>query len=132
MGTRSIAYLNYIYTNACSMGNKQEELEAIAQQENHDIDAIMETWWVTHTTGVLDGCKLFRRDRQRRRGGGVAPYVRECFDCLDDGGDDRVECLWLRIRGKAKGDIPVGVCYRPPNQDEEADETVYKNLQDIS
>ena len=30
--------------------------------------------------------------------------------------------LWVRIRGKAnKADIMVGVCYRPPNQDEEAD-----------
>ena len=32
-----------IYTNARSMGNKQEELEAIVQRENYDIVAIMET-----------------------------------------------------------------------------------------
>ena len=30
----SIAQLKCICTNACSMGNKQEELEAIVQQEN--------------------------------------------------------------------------------------------------
>jgi len=43
-----------------------------------------------------------RRDRQGRRGGGVALYVRESFDCLElDDGDERVECLWVRIRGKA-------------------------------
>ncbi|GAB0183074.1 hypothetical protein GRJ2_000772700 [Grus japonensis] len=41
---RSIAQLKCIYTNARSMGNKQEELEAIVQWENHDIVAIMETW----------------------------------------------------------------------------------------
>ena len=35
----------FIYTSACSMGNKQEELEAIVQQENYDIVAITETWW---------------------------------------------------------------------------------------
>lgn len=32
-----------IYTNAHSMGNKQEELEAIVQLENCDIAAITET-----------------------------------------------------------------------------------------
>ncbi|GAB0206513.1 hypothetical protein GRJ2_003116900 [Grus japonensis] len=120
----SVAQLKYIYTNACSMGNKQEELEAIVQQENYDIVAIMETWWDDSHNGsaAMDGYKLFRRDRQGRRGSGVALYVRECFDCLElNDGDDRVECLWVRIRGKAnKADIMVGVCYRPPNQDEEA------------
>ena len=60
----------------------------------------------------MDGYKLFRRDRQGSRGGGVALYVRECFDCLElNDGDDRVECLWVRIKGKAnKADIAVGVC----------------------
>ncbi|KAK4827481.1 hypothetical protein QYF61_018781 [Mycteria americana] len=35
--------------------------------------------------------------------------------------DDKVKCLRVRMRGKAnKADILLGVCYRPPNQDEEA------------
>ncbi|KAK4825828.1 LOW QUALITY PROTEIN: hypothetical protein QYF61_002951 [Mycteria americana] len=56
------------------MGNKQEELEAIMQLENYDIVAITETWWDdSHNwSAALDGYKLFRRDRQGRRGGGVA------------------------------------------------------------
>ncbi|KAK4810854.1 hypothetical protein QYF61_008826 [Mycteria americana] len=113
----SIAQLKGIYTNARSMGNKQEELEAIVQLENYDIVAITET-----------------RDRQGRRGSGIALYVRECFDCLElDDGDERVECLWVRVRGKAKkADIMVGVCYRPPNQDEEADEIFCKQLGEVS
>ncbi|GAB0176377.1 hypothetical protein GRJ2_000102900 [Grus japonensis] len=37
------------------------------------------------------------------------------------------------MRGKAnKADVMVGVCYRPPNQDEEADEIVYKQLGEVS
>ncbi|GAB0205446.1 hypothetical protein GRJ2_003010200 [Grus japonensis] len=40
----SVAQLKCIYTNAHSMGNKQEELEAIVQQENYHIVTIMETW----------------------------------------------------------------------------------------
>ncbi|GAB0207710.1 hypothetical protein GRJ2_003236700 [Grus japonensis] len=51
---------------------------------------------------------------------------------LDDG-DERVECLWVRIRGKTnKADIIVGDCYRPCNQDEEADEIFYKQLGEVS
>ena len=82
----------------------------------------------------MDGYKLFRRDKQGRRGGGVALYVRECCDCLElNDGDDRVECLWVRIRERAnKADVMVGVYYRPPSQDEEADEIFYKQLGEVS
>ena len=136
-GAGLIAQLKCIYFNASSMGNKQEELEAIVQQENYDLGAITEMpWWddLHNWSAAMDGYELFRRDRQGRRGGGVALYVRECFDCLEpDDGDDRVECLWVRIRGKAnKADIMVGVCYRPPNQDEEADEIFSKQLGEVS
>ncbi|KAK4831196.1 hypothetical protein QYF61_015928 [Mycteria americana] len=134
--TRTTAQLKCLYTNARSMGNKQEELEAIVHQENYDMVAIMETWWDdSHNwSAAMDGYKLFRRDRKGRRGGGVALNVRECSDSLKlNDGDDRVECLWVRIRGKAnKADIVVGVCYRPPNQDEETDELFYKQLGEAS
>ncbi|KAK4816845.1 hypothetical protein QYF61_023967 [Mycteria americana] len=130
------AQLQCLYTNARSMGNKQEELETIVHQENYDMVAITETWWDdSHNwSAVMDGYKLFRRDRRGRTGGGVALYVRECPDSLElDDGDDRVECLWVRIRGKVnKADIVVGVCYRPPNQDEETDELFYKQLGEAS
>ncbi|MBW6965411.1 hypothetical protein KXS24_24935, partial [Salmonella enterica subsp. enterica serovar Weltevreden] len=36
---------------------------------------------------------------------------------------------WVKIRGRTdKADILVGICYRPPNQDEEADELFYEQL----
>lgn len=80
----SLAQLNCIYTNAYSTGNNQEDLEATVYQENGDIVAILETPWDgSHNWGVtLDGYKLFGRDRLRRREGGVALYIMECFDCL--------------------------------------------------
>ncbi|KAK4822039.1 hypothetical protein QYF61_006952 [Mycteria americana] len=134
--TWTTAQLKCLYTNARSMGNKQEELEAIVHQENYDTVAIMETWWDdSHNWSVaMDGYKLFRRGRRDRRGGEVALYVRESLDSLElDDGDDRVECLWVRIRGKAnKADIVVGVCYRPPNQDKETGELFYKQLGEAS
>ncbi|PKU28576.1 rna-directed dna polymerase from mobile element jockey-like [Limosa lapponica baueri] len=39
------AELKCLYTNAHSMGNKQEELEAIMLLERYDIVAITEPWW---------------------------------------------------------------------------------------
>ena len=78
-------------------------------------------------SAAVNGYKPFRRDRQGRKGSGVALYVKESFDCLElDDGDDRVECLWVRVRAKVnKADIMVGVCYRPPNQDGGADKILY-------
>jgi len=47
--------------------------------------------------------------------------------------DDRVESLWVRIKGNAnKTDIIMGVCYRTPNQDEEVDKTLYRQLGEVS
>ena len=82
----------------------------------------------------MDGYKLFRRDRHGRRGSGVALYARECFNYLElNDGDDRVGCLWVKIRGNSKkADIMVGVCYRPPNQDEEVNEIFCKQLGEVS
>ena len=114
------------------MGNKQEELEAIVQQASYDLVAITETWWDrSHDwSAAMDGYKLFRKDRQGRRGGGVALYVKECFEVTEFmTGDNNVESLWVRIRGRAdKADILVGICYRPPSQDEETDEVFYEQL----
>lgn len=41
--------------------------------------------------------------------------------------------FWVKLRGKAiKADILVGVCYSPPNQDEETDEIFSKGLGEVS
>ncbi|PKU38005.1 rna-directed dna polymerase from mobile element jockey-like [Limosa lapponica baueri] len=104
-----LAQLECIYTNARSMGNKQEELEATIEQENYDTVAITETWWEdSHNwSAAIDGYQLFRRDRHGRRG--------------------------VRIKGKAsKAATIVAVCYRPPNQDVEVDEIFYKQLAEVS
>ncbi|PKU47468.1 rna-directed dna polymerase from mobile element jockey-like [Limosa lapponica baueri] len=91
------AQLKCIYTNTHSMGNKQEKLEAIVWHESYDVVAVTETWWDESNdwSATMDGYKLFRRDRQGRRGGGVALYVREDYDCVElTEGNGKVECLW--------------------------------------
>lgn len=61
----------------------------------------------------------------------MALCVRECFACVElDNCDGKVECLWVRIRGKAsKADVLLGICYRSPNQDEKTDEAFYRYWQ---
>ena len=68
-GVKPTAQLKRIYTNAHTTGNKQEELEAV-WQANYDFVAITETWWdCSHNwSAVTDRYKLFKRDRQARRG----------------------------------------------------------------
>ena len=63
----------------------------------------------------------------------MALYINDCFDVEELGvGNDEVECLRMKMRGKAsRGDILVGVCYKLPNQNEEKDEAFYERLAEI-
>jgi len=96
------------------------------------------TWWDNSHDwhAVMDGCRIFRKDRPTRRGGGVALYVREQLECIELGlgaNEEQVESLWVRIKGQAHtSDITVGVYYRPPDQEEEVDEAFYRQLQAAS
>ncbi|RMC21781.1 hypothetical protein DUI87_02650 [Hirundo rustica rustica] len=136
LGAKSVAQLRCMHTNAHSMGNKKEELEAMVQQQSYDVVAITETLWDdSHGwSTALNGYKLFRRDRQGGRGGEVALYIKQTFDTVGiETKEDGVECLWVRIKGKAnKADILLGVCYHPPNQEEEVVNLFYKQLGNVS
>ncbi|RMB92461.1 hypothetical protein DUI87_31103 [Hirundo rustica rustica] len=114
----------------------QEELEAMVQQQSCDVVAITETWWDESRgwSTARDGYKLFRRDRKGQRGGGVALYIKRALDTIGiETNEDGVERLWVRIKGKAnKADVLLGVCYRPPSQEEEVDNLFYKQLRNVS
>ncbi|KAF7243602.1 Protein ROOT HAIR DEFECTIVE 3 [Varanus komodoensis] len=122
--------LRCMYTNARSMGNKQEELEALLGIGGYDVVGITETWWDERQVWNvnIEGYHLFRKYRKGKRGGGVALYVREgigCreIECSTDG--DSVEAVWVKLRGFARErDLTVGVCYRPPGQLETLDDVL--------
>ncbi|KAM6382481.1 uncharacterized protein FN964_001067 [Alca torda] len=47
--------------------------------------------------------------------------------------EDPTESLWVKIKGNAgAGDIMVGVCYRPPDQDDRADEALHRQIGAVS
>ncbi|KAG6931740.1 hypothetical protein G0U57_001044 [Chelydra serpentina] len=83
----------------------------------------------------MDGYKLFRKDRQGRKGGGVALYVREQYDCseLQYETAEKPESLWIKLRSVSnKGNVVVGVCYRPPDQGDEVDEAFFQQLTEVT
>lgn len=104
-----------MYTNAHSIGNKQEELESCVQSQSFDLIAIIETLWNSSCDWnvVLNSCKLFGKDRLGMHSGGVALYVRWRLECIRPClgvNDEQIESLWVRIKGQSsKGDAVVGV-----------------------
>ncbi|CAM5165610.1 unnamed protein product, partial [Eretmochelys imbricata] len=122
-----------LYTNARSLGKNQGELEVLAQSRNYDVIGITETWWDnSHDwSTVMDGYKLFRKDRQGRKDGGVALYVREQYDCseLKYETAEKPESLWIKFRSVSnKGDVVLGICYRPLDQGDEVDKAFFWQL----
>ena len=65
-GVRSTAQLKCVYTDARSMGNKQEELEVTVQQDGYNLVAVTETWWDNSHDwhAVMDGYRLFKTGQQ--------------------------------------------------------------------
>ncbi|KAJ7423507.1 mitochondrial fission process protein 1 [Pitangus sulphuratus] len=107
-------HLKCLYTSACSMRNKQEELGTLAQSQRFDIIIIIsETWWDESCdwSALLNGYTLFRRDRQGRKGRGVSLYLIEGLECMELTTDtDTIESLWVKIKGKTNTvDVIVGV-----------------------
>lgn len=82
-------------------------------------------------TGIMSWVAtcLFRKDRPESWGSKVALYVKEHLECMElclGVDDERVESLWVRMKGQANiGDTAVDVYYRPPDQEEEVAETFY-------
>ena len=116
--------LKCLYTNASSMGNKQDELD--------DLIAVTKTCYdSSHDwNAVMEGYVVFRKDRLGKGGGGAALSVR---DQLEYNGlylgevEECVESLWVRIKGQASMvDIIVGVYYRSPDQEGEVNEAFFK------
>lgn len=53
----------------------------------------------------------------------------QCIEYCPGTDEEQVESLWVRSKGQAgMGDTVVGVYYRPPNQDKEVDDALYRQL----
>ncbi|KAJ7400469.1 hypothetical protein BTVI_105269 [Pitangus sulphuratus] len=81
----NVQHLKYFYTNEHNMRNKKEGLEVLVQSQSLDIIGISEIWWdeTCDWSALLDTYRLFRRDRQGRRGRGVTLYAIEGLECME-------------------------------------------------
>jgi len=113
-----IQYVPSLYVfNAASLAKPHaiENLSAELDSCKSDIAVISETHFKEkHTDSVVSipGHVLYRKDRKRRRGGGVAVYVRStiysslwCYSREDP----TYELLWVQA-----GSVIVGALYHPP------------------
>lgn len=107
--------------NAFSLAKPHAVEQLTAELTNHQIDVavISETHFkAKHTDDSVNiaGFNLFRRDRLRRRGGGVAVYVGEDirvtpFNVPNDVRD--YELMWL-VLGHGDNLVILGAIYHPP------------------
>lgn len=76
--TAPTASLKCLYSKACLMGNKQEELEICVQSQGQDLMAITEMRWVSShdLNAVMGGYITSGKDRLGKRGGELVLYVR--------------------------------------------------------
>ena len=104
--------------------------------ENCDVAAITETWQDdSHDWNVaIDSYKLFRGDRQGRRSGDIALYIKDEIECEElplKNGHGQAESLCVRVRGWGnKGNLVIGVYCRRPGQTEPVDEAFFLQLQE--
>ena len=86
---------------------------------NTDLALISETWFKSHHNDAMlaiPGYNLFQRDRARRRGGGVAIYVKSnllasvYIPCNDD---SIYEVLWIKLQNQGCTSF-IGALYHPP------------------
>jgi len=108
-----------------SMRNKQEELETCTcLHSRHHRDVL----------GWLLRLVLERKDKgsfgRTGRGWGVALYVSDLLECMElclRMDVEPTESLWVRIKGRAgTGDTIAGICYKPPDQEDQAHEALYR------
>ena len=82
----------------------------------------------------IDGYTLFHKDREGRRGGGVALYVKDTLNSYVNTAiktDSNTESLWIDIIiGRKK--FVLGIIYRPPDMGAEASASLLQELERAS
>lgn len=121
-----IAQLKCVYTDECSMVNKQKKSVHI---ENYDLIVITEMWWdESHSWKTeVEGYKIFRS--HGRKSGCVAFYVKKCIGCKElplRNSHKQIELVGKRaIKDQTnKEHLVVGVYYRPPDQGKPVDKAL--------
>ena len=84
---------------------------------------ISETWLnttVTNSEVSIDGYKLYRQDRLRKRGGGVCAYIRKDITVtvlkdISHLSDNYFHQFWLKLQYRKLRSVVICISYRPPD-----------------
>ncbi|KAF4798119.1 hypothetical protein TURU_067367 [Turdus rufiventris] len=118
--------------NYASHGNKQES-ETCTPLQGHDLVGIMETGWdgSYDWSTEIKGHRFFRRHRQADKEGMPPSAVTQLKSMVLPLGmdEDPTESLWDRTKGREwTEDITVRVYYRPPKQEDQMEEVIYRQI----
>lgn len=93
-------WLKCLSINACSLRNKQKELQPTVQLENCEPTEIIEMWWDdSHDQNMM--IEVGKKDRKGKRGRGVALYLKRYIECKElplRNSHEQVESLWVKVR----------------------------------
>ncbi|CAH8633677.1 unnamed protein product [Schistosoma guineensis] len=120
--------------NAASLPNKLDELRELSNANKAHLIGISETWISSQFSDhelALPGMSLFRNDRKSGFGGGVAVYIRSCFEVhqahnLEFNNLEESTCCSVRLSSTSR--CLVGVIYRKPTADIEYDSRMLEGL----
>ena len=117
--------LKIAHLNAESLKNRTRftEIREMALRNDFDILSFSETWFNTSVTNAsvhIDGYKIYRLDRLRKRGGGICAYIKTNLKAkihkdLTGITDSGLHQLWLQVQHKKLKSLLVCVVYRPPD-----------------
>jgi len=101
--------------------NALQQLKTEFDQFNVHIGIIPETWFKPHHDDqyvAIPGYKLYRSDRAKRKGGGIAIYVHSQLISIElrphpDGYSENIEIIWVRCDHGTKV-YYIAACYHPP------------------
>jgi len=111
--------LNCLYTNANSVLNKMTELRERIHLEEIDLIGITESWandYVNDAELYIEGFNMFRKDRNKIKGGGLLLYVNARLKASLNTvltNSDFEEALWCNLQIDQQH-LTVGLCYRSP------------------
>ncbi len=101
---------NFFYTNATSLVNKWSYFNSLIFFHNFPhVILVTETWFNALSISQLNNCKIFCKNRETIRRGGVAIYLRCDLMCFD-ASDTKSEQVCCNIDDES---LIVGCNYRP-------------------
>jgi hypothetical protein len=110
--------------NLRSINNKIDDFTTVLSHNNVDIACVSETW-LTHDIPDdvinIQGYTTIRHDRNHKRGGGVAAFIKDTIpmSAWPQLLDPEFETLWVTLRPlkmpRMFSHITIGVIYHPPN-----------------